>query len=44
MRLPEGNKPLRRCRHPMEDDIKLDLIGVGREVLGLTDVAHDRCK
>jgi len=44
MGLPEGTKPLRRCRHPMADDINLDPEDIGLEVIDSTNVAQDRCK
>jgi hypothetical protein len=44
MGIPEGTKPLRRRRHPLEDDIKLDPKDIGGEVVDSTDVAQDRCK
>ena len=39
---PEGKRPLGRTRHRWEDNIKMDLQGVGWGVLDWIDLARDR--
>jgi len=39
---PEGKRPLRRTRHKWEDNIKMDLQGVGCGVMDWIELAQDR--
>ena len=39
---PEGNRPLGRPKRRWEDNIKMDLHGVGCEGMDWIDVAQDR--
>ena len=39
---PEGKKPLGRCRHRWEDNIKMDLQKVGCGGMDWIDLAQDR--
>jgi hypothetical protein len=45
MRIPEGKsggkRPLRRSRRRWEGDIKMDLKGIGRRGMELSDLAQD---
>ena len=39
---PEGTRPLGRLKHRWEDNIKMDLLEVGREGMSWIDVAKNR--
>jgi len=39
---PEGKRPLGRCRHRWEDNVKMDLQELGWGGMGWIDLAQDR--
>jgi hypothetical protein len=39
---PEGKRPLERCRHRREDNIKMDLQEVGHGGMDWIEMAQDR--
>jgi len=42
IREPEGRRPLRKCRHRWEDNIRIDVRVIGSEDMDWIHLAQDR--